>query len=141
MAVDVSMYPSGLAEILKGNIDFDNDTIKVMLLDDGAVFDNTHTQLGDVSGIESVGTGYVSGGKALTNASVSVVGLSAQIDFDDVVWSGSTITAFGAVVYDDSVDEDPLLVFVDFGGQQSSSSGDFTITLDSTGLLVLTQDG
>ncbi len=63
------------------------------------------------------------------------------LDAADVTWSSSTITARYAVVYDDTpatAGTKPLIGYVDFGSDQSSTNGNFTITWDSTGIVRIT---
>lgn len=62
-----------------------------------------------------------------------------KVDGDDVTWSSSTITAAYAALYWDSGTPatSPLIAYVDFGGDQSSSNGNFTVAWDSTGILVI----
>ena len=57
------------------------------------------------------------------------------------IMSSSTITARYAVVYDDSGASNAakaLIGYVDFGSDQSSTNGNFTITWDSTGIVRIT---
>ena len=72
------------------------------------------------------GTGYSAGGSALTNVTPSADGTTAITDFADLTFSSSTITARGALIYNDSVSDKAVLV-LDFGADKASSSGDFTI--------------
>ena len=48
-------------------------------------------------------------------------------DFSDITFGSSTITARGALIYNDSASGDPTVVVLDFGSDKSSSSGDFTV--------------
>ena len=58
-------------------------------------------------------------------------------DADDVTWTSSTITARGAVVYDDSLTNDPLLCYIDFGADKTSSFGDFAVAFNASGVFTL----
>ena len=49
------------------------------------------------------------------------------VDFNDVTFSSSTITARGALIYNSS-DSNKAVAVYDFGSDQASSSSDFTIT-------------
>jgi len=63
------------------------------------------------------------------------------LDAADTTWSSSTITARSAVVYYDSGASNAakaLIGYVDFGSDQSSTNGNFTITWDSTGIVRIT---
>lgn len=83
---------------------------------------------------EVTGTGYTAKGNLLTiPASVPSSGTgqaTAYADFDNTTWSTSTITARGALIYDDSATTptvDASLIVLDFTSDKSSSAGDFTV--------------
>jgi hypothetical protein len=96
----------------------------------------------DVSVTNEVsGTGYTTGGTALTSKTLTYTAATNVIMFDaaDVTWASSTITARYAVIYDDTpASNKPLLGYVDFGADQSSSNGNFTITWDVNGIFTIT---
>lgn len=80
---------------------------------------------------EASGTGYSSGGNALTNVTPTTSSTTALTDFVDVTWSSSSITARGAVIYNSSTtggSANRAVLVLNFGSDKSSSSGDFTIT-------------
>ena len=52
---------------------------------------------------------------------------TAFTDFADLTFSSATITARGALIYNDTAAGDPSVVVLDFGSDKSSSAGDFTI--------------
>tara|TARA_R110000796_G_scaffold41742_2_gene103275 strand:- start:749 stop:1081 length:333 start_codon:yes stop_codon:yes gene_type:complete len=88
---------------------------------------------------EVTGTGYVAKGNSLTNVTPVSTGTTAFVDFGDTTWSTSTITARGAMIYNDSATADPSVVILDFGSDKSSSAGDFTIvfpTGDATSAII-----
>ena len=97
----------------------------------------------DVVANEVSGTGYTAGGNTLankTNAYNSGTNVIV-LDADDTTWSSSTITARYAVIYDATPATNatrPLIGYVDFGSDQSSSNGNFTITWDATGIVRIT---
>ena len=87
---------------------------------------------------EVTGTGYTAGGQSIGTTSVGIVGNVANFALAaDVVWSSSTITATGGVLYDTS-QGNALIAYVDFGGSQSSSSADFTVSWSSGSYLMVT---
>ena len=51
---------------------------------------------------EASGTGYSSGGSALTNVTPTTSSTTALTDFADLTFSSSTITARGAMIYNSS---------------------------------------
>jgi hypothetical protein len=77
---------------------------------------------------EITGTGYTAKGNTLTRVDPSTSGTTAFTDFSDSTWTSSTITARGALVFNDSASGDPSVIVLDFTEDKSSSSGDFTIT-------------
>ena len=76
---------------------------------------------------EVTGTGYTAKGNSLTRVDPSTSGTTALTDFADTTWSSSTITARGAMIFNDSASGDPSVVILDFGADKTSTAGDFTI--------------
>jgi len=118
-------------------VDLDSDTLKIMLVTSAYTPDfGTHDFKADVTN-EVVGTGYTAGGETLTSLSLTQSGGTITFDAADVTWSSSTITARGAVIYDDTIASDPLICYIDFGSDQSSSSGDFVLSFNASGIFTL----
>ena len=138
------LYGQFLSQALNKEIDWDTDTIKVALLTNAYTPNqDTHNYFDDVVANEVTGTGYTAGGATLANKSNSYNSSTNVItlDADDVTWSSSTLTARYAVIYDASPATNatrPLVGYVDFGSDQSSSNGNFTITWDATGIVRIT---
>ena len=135
------IYNFGKAEILRGNIDFDANTFKVMLVTSAYTPNqDTHEDRADVTG-EVTGTGYTAGGATLASATVTVDNTDNEGVFDaaDVSWTSSTITARGAVLYKSTgtAATDTLICYFDFVTDKSSSSGTFTIQWGTEGILNL----
>jgi len=63
----------------------------------------------------------------LTRVDPSSSGTTGFTDFSDLTFGSSSITARGALIYNDSASGDPTVVVLDFGSDKSSSSGDFTV--------------
>jgi hypothetical protein len=142
MTVTAKWYGQALLKALNKEINWSSDTIKVMLCTSSYVPDQDAHVYKDVSVTSEVtGTGYVAGGTALaskTNTYTAATNIIA-LDAADVTWAASTITARYAVIYDDSpASNKPLLAYVDFGADQSSNNGNFTITWDANGILKIT---
>jgi hypothetical protein len=138
------LYGNFLAKSLNKEVDWDSDTIKVALLSSSYTPNqDTHDYFDDVSTYEVTGTGYTTGGSTLTSKTLTYDGTNNVIILDaaDTTWGSSTITARYAVVYDDSgatAGAKALIGYVDFGSDQSSTNGNFTITWDSTGIVRIT---
>jgi hypothetical protein len=75
---------------------------------------------------EVSGTGYTATGAALVNISPTVAQNVAFVDFSDVTFSTATITASAALIYN-STSSNKSVVVLDFGGNKTSTNGDFTI--------------
>lgn len=139
------LYGQFLSQALNKEIDWDTDTIKVALLTNSYTPDqDAHNYFDDVSTYEVSGaTGYTAGGNTLANKTNTYNSATNVIvlDADDTTWSSSTITARYAVIYDASPATNatkPLIGYVDFGSDQASSNGNFTITWDATGIVRIT---
>lgn len=127
---------------LNKEIDIDSDTIKMMLCTSSFTPNqDTMDYKNDVTA-EVTGEGYTAGGQTLTGVSIAYNGTNntITIDCNDVVWENATITASYAVIYDDTPGTEatkPLLGYISFAEPVSSTAGDFTVTIDSAGLLTL----
>ena len=71
-------------------------------------------------------SGYTSGGKALVNVGTSLATNTAITDFADLSFVGVTLTARGALIYNDT-NSDRAVAVLDFGGEKTATSGTFTI--------------
>tara|TARA_R110000764_G_C10750856_1_gene352226 strand:- start:33 stop:485 length:453 start_codon:yes stop_codon:yes gene_type:complete len=81
---------------------------------------------------------YVTGGGALTKVAPTSSGTTAFTDFADITFTTATITARGALIYNDT-NGDKAVCALDFGGNKSSSSGSFTIqfpTADASNAII-----
>jgi hypothetical protein len=85
---------------------------------------------------EASGAGYTAGGQALTGTTFteSPTG-SLMWDATDPVWTASTITAAGALIYADASAGNEALMLLAFGASYSSNASSFTILLPATGLV------
>lgn len=137
------MFGQMLLKALNKEVDWDTDTIKVMLTTSAyAPNQDTHVYKSDVTN-EVSGTGYTAGGQALASKTITYDGATNVIVLDaaDTTWANSTITARYAVIYDDAGATDTakvLLGYVDFGADQSSTNGNFALTWDATGIFRIT---
>ena len=137
------LYGNFLLKALNKEVDFDTDTIKVALLSSSYTPDqDAHDYYNDVSTYEVSGTGYTAGGSTLASKTATYDSANNVIVLDaaDTTWASSTITARYAVIYDSTgtASTSALIGYVDFGSDQSSTNGNFTITWDSTGIVRIT---
>lgn len=138
-------YGSLIAKAFNKEVDWDSDTIKVALLSSSYTPNqDSDDYWNDVSSYEVTGTGYTAGGATLANKSLTYTSGTnvTKFDADDVSWTSSTITARYAVIYDSTgtASTSALIGYVDFGSNQSSSSGTFSIVWDSAGIFTTTAD-
>ena len=73
------------------------------------------------------GSGYTTGGNTLTSVTPTSDGTTAICDFADTTWSSATFTTCGGLIYNDTAAGDPACAVLSFSGDQTVSSGDFTI--------------
>jgi hypothetical protein len=77
------------------------------------------------------GSGYTTGGNTLTSVTPVADSTTAVCDFADTSWTSATFTTSGAIIYNDTAAGNPACAVLSFGGDQSVSSGDFTIQFPS----------
>lgn len=117
-----------------GNVDFDTDTIKVMLCTSKYVPMPHHTYKSDVTN-EISGMGYTAGGIQLCSTTVGHNPYTGAMTFDaaDVCWPHSNICARYAIVYQDYL-PGYLISCINFGADVVSNGGNFMINWDSAGI-------
>jgi len=71
-------------------------------------------------------TGYTQTGNTLTSITPVASSTTAVCDFDDTSWTSATFTTCGALIYNSTASGAACAV-LSFGGDQTVSSGDFTI--------------
>ena len=123
MAITTAMCSSFKEELLKGVHDFENDTFKMALYTSSATLDastTAYTVTNEVSG-----TGYTAGGQDLDSPTVTLSGTTAFVDFADETWTGASITARGALIYNSTAAGNPAVAVFDFGADKTSTAGDF----------------
>lgn len=142
MAVSATWYGKPLQYAFDGtdSIDWDNETIKVSLHTSSYTPDqDAHDYYNDVSA-EVSHANYAAGGATLANKTVTLDTANDRVEFGNSVatsWSNVSFTARYAVIYQStgSAATSLLLGYVDFGGDETVSSGTFTITWDAEGIL------
>ena len=119
-------------QLLGGEHDFDSaggDTFKLAMFTSAATLGASTTNYATANEVSS--SGYTAGGKALVNQGVKVSSGVAITDFSDLSFTGVTLTARGALIYNTTTDggsatTDAVCV-LDFGGDKTATSGTFTI--------------
>jgi hypothetical protein len=114
------------------------NTFKLALYDNSASFTAATTAYTATNEVANSGT-YSAGGGTLTNVTPTSSGTTAFTDFADLSFTSATITAYGALIYNDSAAGDPAVCVLDFGGAKTSTNGTFTIifpTADATNAII-----
>lgn len=128
MAISQAMCTSFKSELMSALHDFDNpggNTFKIALYTSSATLGASTTAYSTSNEVPSTGN-YSAGGNTLTSVSPTTSGTTAFVDFADTTWSNATITANGALIYN-STNSDRAVCVLAFGGDKSSTAGDFTI--------------
>ena len=123
------MCTSFKKELLQGVHNFTASTgnsFKLALYTNSASFTAATTAYTSSNEVSASGS-YVAGGGALTNVTPTTSGTTAFTDFSDLTFTSATITARGALIYNDTAAGDPSVVVLDFGSDKTSTDGDFTI--------------
>ena len=134
------MCTSFKTELMTGTHNFTastGNTFKLALYDNSASFTASTTAY--TTSNEISGSGYSAGGGTLTNVTPTSSSTTAFTDSDDLTFSTATITARGALIYNDTAAGDPSIVVLDFGGDKTSTAGDFKIvmpTADASNALI-----
>lgn len=114
------------------------DTFKLALYTNSASFTAATTAYTSSNEVGASGS-YAAGGGTLTNVTPTTSGTTAFTDFADLTFTSATITARGALIYNDSATGDPSVVVLDFGSDKTSTAGDFTIqfpTADASNAII-----
>lgn len=135
-SANFSYLPDHLA---RARVNFATATFKAVLVTSVPSEANLDTWdfLNDVTNEVAAGGEYATGGFDVT-ASVGAVDadnnrVAVTYSCASPTYTASTITARGAIIYASITDaaSSPVLHFVDFGSDQSSSNGNFTVTFDT----------
>jgi hypothetical protein len=135
-----AMCTSFKVELLKGvhNFSTGGNTFKLALYTATATLNASTTAYSVTNEVANSGS-YAAGGGTLTNVTPTASGTTALTDFADLSFTSATITAFGAMIYNDTAAGNPAVAILDFGADKTSTAGDFTIifpTADSSSAIV-----
>ena len=127
MAISSAIPTSFKQELLVGTHNFtasSGNSFKLALYTSSATLGATTTAFTTTG--QASGTNYTSGGATLTSVTPTTSGTTALCDFADLVFGTATITARGAMIYNDT-QSDKAVAVIDFGGDKTSTAGNFTI--------------
>ena len=128
MAITQAMCTSFKVELLKGVHNFTNssgDTFKLALYTSSANLDAATTAY--TTSNEVSGSGYSAKGGTLTNVTPTSSSTTALTDFADLTFSTVSITARGALIFNEDATSDAAVCVLDFGSDKTASAGDFTV--------------
>jgi hypothetical protein len=136
MAITTAMCTSFKGELLSATHDFDasgGNSFKLALyaIGSGGKSSTTATLGASTTAFTTTGEvassgSYATGGSALTNVNPATSGTTGYTDFADLSFTTATITARGALIYNDT-NSDKAVCALDFGGNKTSTAGTFTV--------------
>ena len=129
MAITTALPTSFKVELLKGVHNFtasSGDTFKMALYTSSASLGAATTAY--TTSNEVSGTGYTAKGNTLTSVTPVASSTTAVCDFADTTWSSATITANGAMIFNESASGDPAVAILSFGADKTSTAGDFVVS-------------
>jgi len=129
MAITQAICNSFKKELLEGDHNFDSggDVFKLALYTSAATLNSATTAYTVTDEIGDTGT-YSAGGGTLVNSGTQQIGGVAFCDFADLSFTGVTLTARGALIYNTSATvTDAAVAVLDFTTDKSASDGTFTI--------------
>jgi len=130
MAIDQAVCNSFKKELLEGIHDFESgaDEFKLALYEDTANLSAATTAYpGDSTGGQVSDTGeYSQGGGVLQSQQTGLDTGVAIVTFANLSFTGVTLTARGALIYNTS-ESNKAVAVLDFGGNKTATAGTFTI--------------
>lgn len=117
-------------ELLSGVHNFLTQSFKLALYGENATL-NADTVAYVAEG-EIAGLGYIPGGQVLANPQINQTARVGFVTFDDPAWPNSLLTARGALLYNDTVQQRAVGV-LNFGANRTSNNGLFRVHFPTPG--------
>jgi len=130
MAITAAVCNSFKLETLPtvAGVHLSGDVYKIALYTSAATLSKATTVYSATNEVAASGT-YSAGGQALVGLTTALDTDTAVLDWTtDPVWTGATITARGALIYNSSKSNKAVAV-LDFGSDITSTAGTFTVAL------------
>jgi hypothetical protein len=127
--IDQAVCNSFKAQLLDGDHDFSaagGDVFKLALYTSAATLNATTTVYTSTNEVGNTGQ-YSAGGGVLTGQNVSLDNATGIVTFSDLSFTGVTLSAEGAVIYNTSFGSNAAVCVLDFGAVKTATSGTFTI--------------
>lgn len=142
MSVSAHVYGQFLNSLATKTVNLSSDSLKVMLVTSSYTPNQaTDAFASTPQAFEITGTGYTTGGAALTSVVLSDATDVFTLSAANTTWTTATFTARYAVIYDaqsGSYATDPVIGYVDFGANQSPAGVNFQIQWNSGQVLQIT---
>ena len=130
MAITQAIANAFKKQLLEGDQNFSSssgDVFKLALYTSSATLNSATTSFTTTNEVANSGT-YASGGGDLTGQNTSIASGVAIVDFADLSFTGVTLTARGALIYNtSSAVTNAAVAVLDFGGDKTATSGTFTV--------------
>jgi len=138
MAITQAMATSFKVQLLNGQHNFSANTFKLALYTSSATLNENTTAYSATNEVASTGN-YSAGGNTLTvSVTPTNTGNVAYISFANTSWANATITANGALIYNNSQSNAAVCVLA-FGGDKTSTNGTFAVnfpTADASNAII-----
>ena len=130
MAITQAIANAFKKQLLEGDQNFSSssgDKFKLALYTSSATLNSATTSFTTTNEVANTGT-YASGGGDLTGQNTSIASGVAIVDFADLSFTGVTLTARGAMIYNtSSAVTNAAVAVLDFGADKTATSGTFTV--------------
>lgn len=146
MAVSAKLYAKAPANFIGGEVSGDgpmdllSDSVKLTLHTSTYTIAQTTDEIFATATNElTTANGYTAGGTALASKTVAVSSLTTTFDAADVTWTATSITHRIAVLWDDTptAPVDPLILYIDNGGNVTTSSTDLVYQFNASGIFTI----
>jgi hypothetical protein len=129
MAITQAIANAFKKQLLEGDQNFASggDKFKLALYTSSATLNSATTAYTATNEVGDSGT-YAAGGGDLTGQNTSIASGVAIVDFADLSFTGVTLTARGALIYNtSSAVTNAAVAVLDFGADKTATSGTFTV--------------
>jgi len=129
MAITQAIANAFKKQLLEGDQNFASggDKFKLALYTSSATLNSATTAYTATNEVGDSGQ-YTAGGGDLTGQNTSIASGVAIVDFADLSFTGVTLTARGALIYNtSSAVTNAAVAVLDFGGDKTATSGTFTV--------------
>ena len=129
MAITQAIANAFKKQLLEGDANFASggDKFKLALYTSSATLNSATTSYTTTQEVSASGA-YTAGGGDLTGQNTSVASGVAIVDFADLSFTGVTLTARGALIYNtSSAVTNAAVAVLDFGADKTATSGTFTV--------------